>query len=238
MRTKNLLLTTLLAISPIITTGCAPVIENVVPYKPASSNIVSSDVSGTPIEIGYRLSGDPTVFRTIYYTIVKKNTNQILLSSYARGKSNISKALNITFPVILGSIGDKLIFVWKNGGGFADAYLSVYDFSEKRTYHIVGPKEKFSIYKKGKSYVVKNLTTHSYVSLNDLKKVNINESNYELLTLGYYYTGLDNRGRFGKRKSVFTPSKAKFYISSAANSFGRLDKLMIGDCSWKALREH
>jgi hypothetical protein len=237
MKTKNLLLTTLLAVSPIISTGCAPAIENIVRYTPTSTNVVSSDVSGISIGIDYRLSRDASVFRTIFYDISNKNTNKILLSSYVRGKTNLAKALNITNPGVLGSIGDKLVFVWKNGGGYADAYLSVYDFSEKRTYHIVGPKEKFSIYKNGNSYVVKNLTTHSYVSLNDLKKVKIDESRYELLTLGYYYSGLDNRGRFGKRQSVFTPSKADFYISSAANSFGRLDALMIGDASWKALRK-
>ena len=237
MKTKKLLLTTLLAVSPLIIMGCAPAIANVKVHTPTTTNVVSNDVSGMPLKIDYTLSNDPTVFRTIFYRISNQKTNETLLQSYGRGKLNLAKALNVTNIGMLGSIGDKLIFAWTNGGGFADAYLSVYDFSEKRTYHIVGPKEKFSIYKKGNSYVVKNLTKHNYVSLNDLKKVNIDESKYELLTLGYYYSGLDNRGRIGKRQRVLTPSKAKFYVTSAADSFGRLDKLMIGDCSWRALRK-
>ena len=238
MKTKKLLLRTLLAVSPLIIMGCAPAIENVKVYTPTSTNVVSNDVSGMPLKIEYSLSKDPTEFRTIFYRISNAKTNETLLQSYGRGKRNLDNTLNVTNMVILGSLGDKLIFAWKNGGGFSDAYLSVYDFSEKRTYHIVGPKEKFSIYKKGNSYVVKNLTKHNYISLNNLKKVNIDESKYELLTLGYYYTGLDNRGRFGKRKSVFTPEKAKFYISSAADSFGRLDKLMIWESFWRALRKY
>jgi len=226
---KYIIKSTLLTIALLSIIGCVSPVENVVCYTPPTSSMVSSEKSGIPLKVQYNLTGDATVFRTIYWHIFNKNSGELLVSDSVGGKKNLQNAFGVAQSNILGTIGDKVVFVWRNGGGDADAYLAVHDFSEHHTYNIVGPKEKFSILQKGDSYVVKNLTKGNYISLNNLKEVKLDERGYNALSMRYYYTGLDNRGRVGKLKSVFTPSRAYFYVSTPADSFGKLDKLMFSE---------
>jgi len=233
---KTFIKSSLLTLASLSIIGCAPVIENVVRYTPPTGGVVSSEKSGVPLQVQYHLTGDSTTFRTTYWHIFNKSNGELLVSDSVGGKKNLQNAFGVDRTNILGTIGDKVVFVWRNGGGDADAYLAVYDFSEKRTYNIVGPKEKFSILNRGDSYVVKNISRGKFVSLNDIKEVNINEADYNVLGIRYFYTGLDNRGRIGKMQRAFTPSKAYFYVSSSANSFGRLDGLMFGENMLKRSR--
>lgn len=224
------------AVASLLMVGCVAPIENVVRYTPPTANVVSSEKSGIPLQVQYHLTGDNTTFRTIYWHIFNKDNGELLVSDSVGGKRNLQNAFGVAQSNILGTIGDRVVFVWRNGGGDADAYLALHDFSENRTYNIVGPKEKFSILQKGDSYVVKNFAKKNYISLNNLKEVKLDESGYKALSMRYYYTGLDNRGRVGKLKSVFTPSKAYFYVSTPADSYGKLDKLMFGEYPLKRSR--
>ena len=227
---KNLITkTTIITLGLFTLSGCLAPIENVVRYTPPTAQTVSSAKSGTPLKVQYSLGGDATTFRTIYYHIFNANNNSLLLSDARKGKMNLEDTFGATNLTILGTIGDKVVFAWRNGGGDADAYLSVYDFSENHTYHLLEKNEKFSILKNGNSYVVKNISKNKFISLNDIKEVEINESSYQPLSARRYYTGLDNKGRDGKLQTVFKPDEITFVIASAANSYGKLDKLMFGE---------
>jgi len=221
--------TTIITLGLFTLSGCLAPIENVVRYTPPTSQTVSNDKSGIPLKVQYSLGGDSTTFRTIYYHIFNGKNNKLLLSDAKKGKMNLEDTLGVTNLRILGTIGDKIVFSWRNGGGNADSYLSVYDFSEKRTYHILKNDEKFSILQNGNSYVIKDISNNRFISLNNLKEVKINEANYKVLPLRRYYTGLNNRGRTGKLKTVFTPDKLNWLISSPVEAYGKLDKLMFGD---------
>lgn len=224
---KNKLIGVLTIVGMFLFSGCVKSVE-VKKYNPPKTSSASSNVNGIPLKVKYDLSGDSTTLRGIYYHIYNANTNKLIASEWYPGKLDMKKIFKVTQNIcILGTIGDKVVFTWKNGGGHADTFLSVYDFSENRTYHLLGNDEKFSILAKGNSYVL--VSTNKAISLNSLKEIsNTSVAGYQKLSLEYFYDGAVNRNNFGKRYTVFTPHEAYFYIKSAANTLGRLDKLMFG----------
>ncbi|MEA3223439.1 MAG: hypothetical protein U9P49_09800, partial [Thermodesulfobacteriota bacterium] len=213
--------------SVLLFTGCVKPIE-VKKYTPPKTKSASSSVNGIPLRIKYDLSGDSTTLRWVYNHIYNANTNELLATAWLPGKKDIKNVFKTTQNIhIMGTIGDKVVFVWKNGGGTADVFLSVYDFSEDKTYHLLGNDEKFTILQKGNSYVL--AANNKAISLNTLKEIVGGDARgYKTLSLSYFSDGVNDRINHKNRRTVLTPDKAYFYIGSAANATGRLDNLMFG----------
>ncbi len=222
---KKTILTSMLLGSILLFTGCIQSVP-APKYTLPKSKTASSSISGKPLRITYDLWGDSTTTRSVYYHIY--SGGKLSASTWLPGKKSIENVFKTTERIsILGTIGDKVVFVWANGAGFSERLLSVYDFSENRTYHLLGNDEKFSILRRGNSYVL--MTKNKAISLNSIREIpKSSVHGYQKLSLGYFYSGLDNRGRVGKRYTEFTPDEADTYIGSAPNNFGKLDKLMFG----------
>lgn len=221
---KNILRSVLFG-SILLFTGCVQSVP-APKYTPPKSKTASSSISGKPLRISYDLWGDSTTTRFVYYHIY--SGGKLAASGWLPGKKDIKNVFGTTQNIrILGTIGDKVVFVWSNGPGFSERLLSVYDFSENRTYHLLGNDEKFSILKRGNSYVL--MTENKAISLNNIREIpKSSVRGYKKLSLGYYYSGLDNRGRVGKRYTEFTPDEADTYLRSGPDNFGKLEKLMFG----------
>jgi len=227
MRISTMITGAIMLTGIIMFTGCVSSVP-VNMYTPPKANTPSSAISGNHLRIKYDLDGTAATTRGIYYHIYDTRNNKLLASTWLPGKKAIEHVFGTTQNIsILGMLGDKVVFVWKNGAGFADAYLSVYDFSDKRTYNLLQNNEKFSILQRGNSYVV--TTQNKAISLNSLKEVRKKSLNgYRKLSLKYNTGGLDSRHTVSRTHTEFTPDEAYFYIKTEANTYGKLTNLMFG----------
>ncbi len=178
-------------------------------YSPAKAKAPSSEVSGTTLTIKYDIDNEDRIYYYIYDAAGNKIISDWLMHLDMETVMDMTER-----SVILGTIGDKVVVAWANGAGpNVPSLLSVHDFSEKKTYHLI-QDEPFSILKKGNSYVVE--TKNKAISLNSGKEVSKKSLvGYHKLSLGRAYSALNgNAYREGTRKTSFTPIDAYDRINS------------------------
>lgn len=222
-------LVSFLAIAGIIMlVGCGSV--PISKYNAPKSNTASSAITGTPLHVKYSYAG---VLGTDKYYLYNGNSSTAFATTdhwNPRNKGMV--AMNTLFGIdtansvkIFGTIGDKVVFVFNNGlsGG---SPLAVYDHSERKTYFLTDGNQKYTFLKKGTSYVVKLLSDNKYISLNNLREVNINPSEYTTLSIRFTTDKLNGRV-VDDTQTIIGPYVAGRFMSTVVDT-GKLPPLIFG----------
>ena len=206
----------LVILGTLMLVGCGVQSVDVKKYNPPKASATSA-ITGAPLRIKYSVgSASGTMSYHLY------DSNNRLLGSTSAFDKKLYPLLKVGGRVrFLGTLGDKVIFVFQNS--LSEFYLSVYDHSENKTYHLLGVDEKFSILKSGNSYVIKNITKNKYISVNNLKEVNINESSYRPVIQRWFGHDIKRYSHILVHKyTVLTPKKAWNNIKTADEKEFRL----------------
>ena len=212
----------------IILVGCGSV--PIPKYNAPKSNTASSAITGTPLRVKYSYTG---VIGTDKYYLYNGNSNAAFATTdhwNPRNKGMV--AMNTLFGIdtansryIFGTIGDKVVFVFNNGIGGANV-LAVYDHSERKTYFLTDNNQKYKFLKKGTSYVVKLLSDNKYISLNNLREVNINPSEYTTLSVKFTTDKLN--GRVVDNTKTIMDGNVKGRFMSTIVDTGKLPPFIFG----------